>query len=391
MEKKQKILLVHNYYKIPGGEDSVVFNEKKLLEEHGHEVILYTRSNSEIYKFGICKKFALLFTSVFNRKTYRDIKKIIRKEKIDIVHVHNTLSLISPSVFYAARECGVPVVQTIHNFRMICPGATLYRNGNVCEECLEKGLHCAIRHKCYRNSSLQTRVSVSILKRHRRKGIFKNIHFICLTEFNKNKLLTDQDLCANQIFVKPNFVQHTGNVLPFSQRENRIIFVGRLELLKGIDCLFKAWHQMGEKAPTLQVCGTGQLEEWCRNYIHENHIENIEMMGFVDNKTTKELIGKSKALILPTRCYEGFPMTIAEAFSVGTPVLGTEFGNTGNLIEEGVTGWKFDPANCDSIANAVESIVDVVDKVYVKFCENYTADKNYEILQNIYNSITNKK
>lgn len=138
MEKKQKILLVHNYYKIPGGEDSVVFNEKKLLEEHGHEVILYTRSNSEIDKFGICKKFALLFTSVFNRKTYRDIKKIIRKEKIDIVHVHNTLSLISPSVFYAARECGVPVVQTIHNFRMICPGATLYRNGNVCEECLEK-------------------------------------------------------------------------------------------------------------------------------------------------------------------------------------------------------------------------------------------------------------
>ncbi|MDE6412029.1 MAG: glycosyltransferase [Clostridia bacterium] len=134
MERKQKVLLVHNYYKVSGGEDSVVSNEKKLLEENGHEVILYTRNNSEIDHFGIGKKLRFPFNAVYNRKTYRDIKKIIEQEKIDIVHVHNTLSLISPAVYYAAIDSKIPVVQTIHNFRMICPGATLFRDGHISEQ-----------------------------------------------------------------------------------------------------------------------------------------------------------------------------------------------------------------------------------------------------------------
>ena len=208
-EKKQKILIVHNYYQIPGGEDTVVTNEKKLLEDNGHEVILYTRDNNEIKKMNFFRKLLLPFTSIYNPRTAKDIKKIIKENGIDIVHVHNTLHLISPSVYYAAVKCGVPVIQTIHNFRFLCPGAMLYRNGNICEDCINKGLRCAIRHGCYRNSRPQTFILVLSALIHRATGIYRKVNFICLTEFNKQMLLRinrkKQIIQPSKVFVKPNF------------------------------------------------------------------------------------------------------------------------------------------------------------------------------------------
>ena len=167
---KKKILIVHNYYQIPGGEDTVVANEKKLLEDHGHEVILYTRHNAELKTMSKIRKLALVFTTIYNPRTVKDIKRIIKENSIDIVHVHNTLNLISPSVYYAARSCKVPVARTIHNFRLLCPGATFYRDGHICEDCVEHGLRCALKHSCYRGSRLQTLVCVISTKIHRMTG-----------------------------------------------------------------------------------------------------------------------------------------------------------------------------------------------------------------------------
>ena len=150
--KKQNILIVHNYYQVPGGEDTVVANEKKMLEKHGHKVVLYSRNNVELKQMSKSQKIWLAITTVFNPRTYREIKKLIRQENIEIVHVHNTLNLISPAVYYAARSMKVPVIQTIHNFRLLCPGATFYRDGHICEDCVEHGLKCAVKHSCYRKS-----------------------------------------------------------------------------------------------------------------------------------------------------------------------------------------------------------------------------------------------
>ena len=179
MEHKLGILIVHNYYKFPGGEDVVVKNEKSLLEKHGHFVASYSRSNKEMENFTLLKKILLPLTCVFSFRTYRDVKRIIRENEIDIVHVHNTLSLVSPSVYYAALACGKPVVQTLHNFRMLCPAATFSRNNRICEECINKGLRCAVRYSCYRNSKMQTLMSVLILKTHRFLGIYKRLYYIC--------------------------------------------------------------------------------------------------------------------------------------------------------------------------------------------------------------------
>lgn len=395
MEKKPKILLVHNYYRIPGGEDTVVANEKKLLEDNGHEVVLYTRSNSEIDRFSLFQKILLPFRAIFNRKTYRDIKKIIREQHIDIVHVHNTLTLISPSVYYAALKCNVPVVQTVHNFRLICPAATLYRDGHICEDCLNHGLRCAVKHKCYRNSRLQTRLSVAILKYHRRRGIYKKINYICLTEFNKKMICDHSKIKPEQVFVKPNFTfQKEGmEILPYEKRSRQFVFVGRLDKLKGIDFLFETWKTMGDTAPKLVVCGSGPMEEWCKDFIAEHSISNIQMLGQVDNETAKDIMAHSLALVFPTQVYEGFPMTMVEAFSVGTPVIAPQMGNAGDLIEEGVNGWKYSQ-DMQSFLFIIETVLskyyeksDIDISTYQIYERKYMLDINYDRLITIYHSL----
>ena len=324
--KKLNILIVHNYYQIPGGEDTVVANEKKMLEDHGHKVILYSRNNSELKHMSKMQKLILPITTVFNPRTYREVKRLIIDEHIDIVHIHNILNLISPSVYYAARTMNIPVVQTVHNFRLLCPGATFYRNGHICEDCITKGLRCALKHSCYRHSKLQTLACVVCTKIHRLTGIYGKINYICLTEFNKKKLLQLKQINPNRVFVKPNFVNNDDSIMPKKNRENQFVFVGRLDKLKGIDLLFETWKKMGDTATRLIVCGTGPMERWCKDFLERNKV-NIIFRGLVSNKEARELIAVSRALILPTQWYEGFPMTIVEAFSVGTPVICSDLGN----------------------------------------------------------------
>ncbi|WP_289116837.1 glycosyltransferase family 4 protein, partial [uncultured Dubosiella sp.] len=311
IKRKQNILIVHNYYQIPGGEDTVVANEMKMLEKHGHKVCLYSRDNMELKQMKKIQKIFLPITTVFNPKTYRDIRKLIREENIEIVHVHNTLNLVSPAVYYAARSMKVPLIQTIHNFRLLCPGATFYRDSHICEDCVEHGLKCALKHRCYRGSRIQTLACVTSTIFHRMTGIYGKINYICLTDFNKEKLLELNQIKYQNVFVKPNFVESIQPFISGEKRKNQFVFSGRLDKLKGIDLLLKAWKEMGEQAPKLVVCGTGPMEEWCRKFVKKNEI-NVELWGFVPNEDVKRLIANSKALILPTRLYEGFPMSIVE-------------------------------------------------------------------------------
>ena len=386
--KKQNILIVHNYYQIPGGEDTVVANEKKMLEEHGHKVILYSRNNAELKQMSKFQKLFLPITTVFNPRTYKEIKKLIKIEDIEIVHVHNTLNLISPAVYYAARAMKVPVVQTVHNFRLLCPGATFYRDGHICEDCVSKGLMCAVKHNCYRNSKLQTLACVISTKIHRMTGIYGRINYICLTEFNKEKLLQLKQIKTDRVFVKPNFVEApTDEIISYNKREDQFIFAGRLDKLKGIDILCDAWRQMGATAPKLIVCGTGPMEEWCRRFLEDNPKCNIELRGFVPNKETKKLIANSKALILPTQWYEGFPMTIVEAYSVGTPVIGSDIGNVGDLIEEGAGGLKFNCRDSKSLINAVNLLSqNLLDSHEISdfYSKHYSSEANYNMIIKIY-------
>lgn len=383
-EKKLKILIVHNYYQIPGGEDTVVANELKMLEDHGHEVFFYSRHNSELKELSKIEKLLLPISTVFNFRTYWEIKRIIKEREVDIVHVHNTLNLISPSVYYAAFVCGVPVVQTIHNFRLLCPGATFFRNGAVCEECLNKGLLCAVKHKCYRESRVQTLACVISIWLHRAIRTYRKLNYICLTEFNKEKLLKLKQIKEKKIFIKPNFVQGATEIIPYEKRNDQFIYVGRLEEIKGIEVLLGAWKELGSEAGELLICGIGPLENWVRDYIELNKLSKVKLLGFVPNEEVRKLIGRSKALILPTQVYEGFPMTIAEAYAMGTPVIGSDIGNTGSLIEQGKSGLKFEHKSPIALAEAVKKTEKIFSGLSADIITKYSAENNYRKLKEIY-------
>ena len=350
--EKLHILQVHNYYKIPGGEDRVVKSEGELLREHGHKVWLYARKNEELSEMSLWQKICLPFTTVFSLKTYREVKRLIKEKKIDLVHVHNTLPLISPSVFYAAFASGVPVVMTVHNFRLLCPGALFYRDGRICEECVKKGLHRSIKHGCYRGSRLQTFLCAVSMKLHRMAGTYKRIYYICLTEFNKEKLLQLKEIRPGRIFVKSNFAGDGGEKVSTGEREDYFFYGGRLEEEKGLKVLLKAFQRLDDEK--LVICGEGSLADWCREYKEKHAMENVILKGAVSGKEVKELMTKAKGVIVPSLWYEGFPMIMAEAYSVGTPVIGSDIGNVGRLIEEHGGGWTFESGNAEALAEAVK-------------------------------------
>lgn len=389
--KKERILLVHNYYRIPGGEDTVVKNERRLLEDNGHKVILYTRNNSEINTLSLWQKIFLPVTAIFSIKTYREVKKIIRKNQINVVHVHNTLSLVSPSVFFAAFACGIPVVQTLHNFRMLCPNGLFYREGHICEDCSKKGLWCSAYHRCYRNSLSQTTISALILKTHRMLRTYYKVNFICLTEFNKRKLLQINRkgkrpiINPERIFVKPNFADIEKNIIPYEDRENQCVFAGRLEEIKGVRILLQAWSEMEDI--DLILCGDGPLMDWCKEYIESNRLYNVKLNGHVAYTELVEIISKSKALILPSIVYEGFPMTIVESMACGTPVICSDLGNPGNLIINGLNGLKFEKGSSKDLCAKVRNLYDMAAACQQFYKKNYTKSENYNRLLDIYREV----
>ena len=383
--EKEKVLIVHNYYIVPGGEDTVVQNEMELLQKNGHEVILYSRHNAELKKMSVMRKLMLPLTTIFNPRTFSDVKRLIRQENIKIVHVHNTLNLISPAVYYAALSEHIRVIQTIHNFRLLCPGATLFRNHCICEECLEKSILRSIRYKCYRGSALQTSICVLSMMINRMTGVYKKLNYICLTEFNKTKLQCLKGVEEDRIWIKPNFaVNPDAEVIPFSSRENMFIFAGRLDELKGIDVLIDAWELLGDDAPQLIICGVGPLEEACKRKVAEKNLKAVSMLGFLENVQVRQMIARAKALILPTMWYEGFPMSIVEAFSVGTPVITTDIGNAGSLVAHNLNGRKFRLGDAADLARMVREFPDMVDRTREIFENRYSEDKNYSRLLEIY-------
>ena len=380
-----KVLVVHNFYQIPGGEDTVVYNEKKLLESYGHEVILYTRNNSEITKM-FFRKLLMPGIAVFNIRTYLDIKKIIKTKHVDIVHVHNTLGLISQSVYYAAVKCKVPVIQTIHNFRFLCPGATFYRDGHICEDCVNKGMTCAIKNKCYRDSRIQTAICVFSTWFHRQTGILKKINYITLTEFNREKLLHLKGKKKKKIFVKPNFTYMNKSENNQKKHRDYYLFVGRIEEIKGVTLLVNAFSRMREKR--LMLAGNGPLLD----SLKVSAPPNITFLGQINHDKILDLMKQAKAVILPSQTYEGFPMTIPETFSTYTPMIAGDIGNVGILIEQGKNGMKFKYDSEEALIATIEKFEStdrdcLGEGAYETFKSNYSEDANYRILEKIYRSI----
>ena len=382
---KQNVLMVHNFYQIGGGEHTVFNNEIELLKNNGHKVITYTRDNKELNG----SKLKLLLSplsTIWSFKTYREVKQIIKNEKIDIVHCHNTFPLISPSVYYAARKMKVPVVQTIHNFRFLCPAGIFYRDGHICEQCrINQNFKSAIKHRCYRNSKIQTLIIVMMLKFHRLIGTYKKINYIFLTDFNKLKFSNLIDINGNNVFVKPNFVNRVKLNNNNKKEENKFVFYGRLEENKGIRTLLEAWKNV-PKNYKLHIYGEGSLKKLVLDY--EEKFSNIKYYGFKPQKEVCQDLIQSNGLIMPSELYETFGMTIAESFSLGIPAIVSNIGNPSRIVEESKGGVICNFHSSISLSDSLDKIIKNK-KIYSKNAKEYyekhfNPEKNYEELINIY-------
>lgn len=390
-----RILIVNNAHRFPGGEETVVENEAKLLRDHGHQVVTYIRSNQEVDSRSLLGKLVLPAEMLFSSRTYRDVRHLIRSQDIDVVHVHNTFPIVSHSVYDASHSLGVPVVQTIHNFRWICVQSCLLMDGKVCERCLTEGRGEAFRKGCYGGSRPKTAVAHLVEECARIRGLYKGLDAtIFLTDFNRDLIASRIGLPTDRVHIKPNFVQPHISARNWGDRDEKFIFVGRLDPSKGTRVLLEAFSKVPGKK--LLVVGEGPDEGWMKDYISKHGMENVEMIGRLSNKETIRAIGRCQALVFPTQCYEGLPMVIVEAFSAGTPVVASNLGNSASLISEGVNGVKFDPCSPRELADIISSLSkeDLTALHKGALCEyekKYSAEENYRKLAGIYEKVLHKK
>lgn len=383
-----KILLVHNSYQQPGGEDVVFEQEGQLLERYGHQVIRYKRSNHELEGLSGLQRLKLVRTILSADDSKRDIGNILRAEKPKLVHVHNTFMMISPSIYEACQMAQIPVVHTLHNYRLLCPATTHYRDGQVCEECAERSLLRSVWHGCYRDSRATAAVAL-MLKVHRARGTWTKAvdGYIALTEFSRQKFI-EGGLPANRIHVKPNIVACDPG--ESDGRGQYALFVGRLSPEKGVSTLLAAWKQLTVSLP-LMIVGDGPLRQGLEAEAERNGLRHVTFRGHVNNNDTREAMKHAAFLILPSLWYEGFPMVIAESLACGTPVLGSRLGSTEELIDDGRTGLHFTAGDASDLARKVEwawshpselaAMGHEARRVYQTL---YTPEKNYLQLMDIY-------
>lgn len=387
-----KILLVHCHYRLPGGEDAVFAAERAMLERHGHEVLVYERSNEEA-AHGLPKALLPLH-AVWNRAAARDVKRIIQAKNVDAVHIHNTLLLLSPAVVRAAKRTGVPVVQTLHNFRLFCPNGILLRGGQVCEDCPHHGLACAVRHRCYRGSLAQTLIVVAAYGLHRLLGTWRGVTMVALTEFDRRKLLEFNRLHpmfdADRLVVKPNPVcVPDGPVTPWENRKNQMLFAGRLEELKGLRTVLEAWRLLGDAAPTLLVAGEGPLGDWAR----AQNLPNVRFLGQLSRTELHARMAESRAVVAASLCYESFALVPAEAHALGTPVLASDLGNVGASVQPDVDGLRFTPGDANALAGAVRALGQMsfdCNAIAARARRTYSEEENYNALVRFYTKGTTK-
>ena len=384
-----KIILVHNAYQQPGGEDVVFEQERQLLERAGHEVVTYRRSNREMDGYSTAKRLALFPKAVWSSETREAFAKLLVEEKPQVVHVHNTLTMISPSIYWACREANVPVVQTVHNFRLFCPAATFFRDGHVCEECVAHGLWRGVRYGCYRDSRPATAAVALTLAMHRRMGTYTQMIrcYIAFHEFARKKCV-EGGLPPEKITVKPNFVHPDPGPRPSDG--DYALFVGRLASEKGIPTLLAAWKLLRADIP-LVVAGDGPLRLRVEQEIAASPLLSVSYRGRLSREQTLAAMKGARFLIFPSEWYEGFPVTIAEAFACGVPVVCSRLGAMQELIADGRTGLHFTPGDATDLAQKVEWAWSHPDPIRAmgreareEYLSKYTAEKNYPLLMGIY-------
>ncbi len=378
-ERNLRVLVAHNFYQQRGGEDSVVDAEIGLLQARGHDVERFSRHNDELAQTG---RIAAAVQTLWSGRTVADLARRIAAFRPDVIHAHNTFPLISPALYSVAASAGIPVVQTLHNFRLLCPQAMFLREGRVCEDCLGRFPWPAVRHRCYRGSVPQTAVLVSMLGVHRMIGTYRNkvSRYIALTEFSRAKFIAG-GLAGEQISVKPNFVDA---LVPENERQRSgALFVGRLSPEKGTRVLARAAATRGHAI--IDVIGAGPE----RSSLEAS--PGILLRGWQAPDAVYARMREAACLVVPSICFENFPVAIVEAFACGLPVIASRLGAMAEIVRDGETGLLFEAGNADDLARKMawaesnpEALREMGANARREYEIRYTPEVNYRQLMAIY-------
>jgi glycosyltransferase involved in cell wall biosynthesis len=381
------VLLVHNYYQIPGGEDDVFLSEKALLEAHGHRTSTYVRNNSEIKSYSLIQKAALTLKTTWAWDSEAAFKELLEREKPELAHFHNTFPLISPAAYHACQNAGVPVVQTLHNARLLCPGSNYYRDGHICRDCLGKIIPWpGTLHGCYRDSRAQSAVATAMLGVHNLLGTFRGKvdSYIVSTDFYRH-LFVEGGLPESKLFIKPHFVTDPG----YAQRsDDYVLFVGRLAHEKGVNTLAEAWGRLPHVP--LKVRGEGPLQSVMEDCARRN--PNVELLPWLERNAYLDLIRGARFLVWPSvGYYETFGMVAILAFACGVPIIASRIGANAELVNEGETGVRFNPEDAPDLAAKVdwawknpEAMQAMGKRARAEYENKYTPERNYSALISIY-------
>lgn len=382
-----RILSVHNAYQIRGGEDVSTAAEQSLLRRYGNTVDVYEENNDKLEQFSAAQ---LALRTLWSQESYQIVRAKLQAYHYDVVHVQNFFPLISPSVYYAAKAEGVPVVQTLRNYRLICPNALFFRDGGVCEDCMGKAIpYPGITHSCYRQDRAATAAVTAMVSGHRLLKTWQNQvdRYITLTQFACNKMI-EGGLPADKIVIKPNFVDPEPKV--GTGKGGYALYVGRLQVEKGIDTLLGAWEQLDQPIP-LKIVGDGPLSTLVTAAAQRQ--PHIEWLGHRPMAEVHQLMGEAKFLVFPSKWYETFGRVAVEAFATGTPVVAAKIGAIAEVVEDGRTGLHFQPGDSADLKRAVLSLVNSSDidnmrrAARTEFETKYTAHRNYLQLLRIYQSV----
>jgi glycosyltransferase involved in cell wall biosynthesis len=378
-----KVLMVHNVYRQPGGEDRVFDAEVALLRSYGHDVVTWVENNDQIQR----PSPRLAATAVWSRRSSHRIRAVIRKERPEVVQLHNTFPLVSPAVYYAARAEGVPTVQTLHNYRLGCPAGVLFRDGHPCEDCLGRSFAWpGIIHGCYRDSRAATAAVASMVAIHRAIRTWSSVvdRYIAPTEFARDKVLA-AGLPPSRVRVKPNFLAPDPGVR--TGEGEYALFVGRLSAEKGVETLLAAWRA-DSSLPRLVMIGDGPLAP---RLTPGGGDRRVRWLTRCSRSAVLDRMGEALVLVVPSTCYEACPLVVIEAFAVGLPVVASDHGALVEMVEEGRTGWRFTPGDPQALAAAVHrAVADPAARngmrraARAEYEAKYTAEINYERLMAIY-------
>ena len=382
-----RVLLLHNFYAQPGGEDAVFFAETGLLRSHGIAVEQFAASNGDVVGRGRLATARTLWRAGFNRKVFEEVRVVCGRLRPDVAHVHNFWFSLSPSVHAACHAEGVPTVQTLHNFRLMCVNAILMNDGQTCERCIGRGPWPGVIRRCYRNSIAQSAAVARMIAKNRKRGTWENDVdlFVVLTEFNRQIFLR-AGFPQKRIGVKPNFMEDPGAAGPPG---NGAVFIGRLSREKGVRTLLAAWSGLTDTR--LKIFGDGPLSTELQEAGRNKRLENVEFMGQQPTGTCLQGLRDAAFLVMPSEWYEGFPRTLVEAFALGRPVVASRLGSLAELVADGRTGLLFEPGNADDLAAKVQWMVehpeacrDMGLAARREYEEKYTPERNYEMVMNIY-------